>query len=119
MSELITLFFGNATVAQIAFNFIMINVGIAFSVVYHVSKGIKQDELSPDNFDFKYFIKKNYIRVAGVGLTMFITWVYMEEMVQGTATVIPDFMARLTPLVMGILNDRIYIWITNFTKTKE
>lgn len=116
MKELFELFFGQATFAQVVFNFIVINVGIAISVVAHVSNGIKNCVESPDEFHLGYFLKKNAIRMLTVGLTMFVTWIYMEEIVHYFAEWIPNPMARLTPLVLGLLNDRVYVWIIKLKK---
>lgn len=116
MKELFQLFFGDATLAQVVFNFIVINVGIAISVVAHVAKGIKVDKKSPDEFHLGYFFRDNFIRILSVGLTMFVTWIYMEEIVHYFAEWIPNPMARLTPLILGLLNDRIYVWITKLKK---
>ena len=45
MKELFGLLFMGATPAQVAFNFIMVSLGIALSLIPNLNKGIKKDEL--------------------------------------------------------------------------
>lgn len=116
IKELYYLFFPKMRFAHLLFNTIMQSTGIAIVAIIHIRNGVKNCPTSPDKFTWGYFIDKNWIRVSGVLLTMFITLVYMEEIIHYLAEYIPNEMARLTPLVLGICNDLIFIAIQMFAK---
>ena len=111
LRELFYLIFGQVTLVIVIFNFILLALGQSGSIVWHVRKGLKSPG-SPNKFDKSYFYENNKTRIY-LGIIIFLlVWANVEWFVKVfVSNILPEGLARWSPFFVGLLIDRIYVWI--------
>lgn len=118
--DLYKIFFPSTPTHIAIYNFILINAGIAFLFLTDLVMRSKSSPRTPRKFSLSFLFWDNLERILMTALCMFITWVFMPEIQLITGAIIPENLNRLTPFVLGIMNDGLPLLIKNyFIKNKK
>jgi len=115
LSSLFTELFGaDASPANVTAAFIFVLLGALLNILIEVSGRNKDSERSPVQFSFSFFLQDNWQRISLTLLVCIIGVMVGSELIKLLGVYIPENLARLTPLIIGVLSD----WIPMKIKEK-
>lgn len=101
------LFGASATPANVTAACIFVTLGALLNILIEVSGRNKESQRTPEKFSFSFFLQDNWKRISLTALVCIIGVMVGNELIEFLGVYIPENLARLTPLVIGILSDYI------------
>lgn len=108
LTALFTELFGaSATPANVAAACIFVTLGALLNILIEISGRNKDSERSPQHFSLSFFLNDNWQRISLTALVCIIGVMVGNELIEFMGVYLPQNLARLTPLVIGVLSDYI------------
>lgn len=108
----------DATPDMIFASFVLVFLGAFIHVLVLLAMRKPLNDRSPIDWSWRFFFKDNAPRLLLTFTGCIIAVIFGPEVIMITGTVVPQSLAKLTPLVLGILSDNIPFWLVKkFSKT--